>query len=87
MAAADGSCSQLVPFPTVSQAVLVAVTLQSHPTVRSVAEYAGVGLFAAHRHLLQLRQLGLVSWEDGRTATLRSLVRIVPIPLPSDPAR
>lgn len=41
-------------------------------TVEAAAEAAGyASKGAVHRTLAELRQLGLVTWEDGRDATLR----------------
>lgn len=68
-----------VPFSATRAAVLLAVIHQSHPTVRSVAEYAGVSIETAHRTLTRLRELGLIGWEAGRAHTLRPLVTIEPI--------
>jgi predicted ArsR family transcriptional regulator len=68
-----------VPLGQTRRAVLVAVTQQRRPTVRSVADYAGVNIQTAYTHLERLRDLGLVSWEPNHSGTLRSLVELVPV--------
>lgn len=54
--------------------VLLAVIQQKRPTVRSVALHAGRSINATHEQLKTLRAEGLVTWEDGKAATLRALV-------------
>lgn len=46
-------------------------------TVRSVADERGVALSSAYRLLDELRNEGLVTWEDGQAGTLRPLVSVV----------
>jgi DNA-binding IclR family transcriptional regulator len=46
-------------------------------TVRGVAAERGCALNSAHDQLVELRSLGLVTWEDGRAGTLRPLVAVV----------
>lgn len=60
-------------------AVLVAVAELRRPTVRSVADAAGISVESTHRHLSYLRRHGFVEWEDGLSATLRATVTITPI--------
>ena len=58
--------------------VLLAVLTQDHPTVRSVGEEVGLASpNSTHHHLLDLRDAGLVTWDEGKTGTLRPLVAIV----------
>lgn len=46
-------------------------------TVGGVAQEAGYSSVGAiHHYLVELRDFGLVTWEDGRAATLRPLVTI-----------
>lgn len=72
---------QAVPFSETRAAVLIAVIHQPRPTVRSVAEYAGVSVETAHRTLSRLRDLGLVEWVAGsRGGTLRPLVTLTLVP-------
>lgn len=63
------------PSPT---RVLLAVMAEHHEhgraTVRSVAARAELAIGTTHRHLRRLRAEGLVTWEQGRDATLRPLV-------------
>lgn len=47
-------------------------------TVRAVAAEARLASFGkAHRELVRLRELGLVTWDEGRTGTLRPTVAVV----------
>lgn len=49
---------------------------QGRCTIREVvaeAGYASIG--STHKYLRELRAAGLVAWDDGRTGTLRPLVR------------
>lgn len=57
--------------------VLLAVIRQRTPTVMSVADEVGRSKAIAYRHLLTLRNDGLVAWEPDRAGTLRPLVRRV----------
>lgn len=57
--------------------VLLAVTRQARPTVRSVATEAGRSISETHRHLEALRDDGLVSWLPDSRGTLRACVREV----------
>ena len=57
--------------------VLLAVVQQQRPTVRAVAAAVGLSVNTTHDHLVRLRRLGLVAWEDGKTGTLRPLVEVV----------
>src|SRR5690349_10765266 len=47
-------------------------------TVRSVAEEAGRSVMTTYHNLLGLRERDLVTWDEGRTGTLRPLVAPVP---------
>lgn len=68
-----------VPFSQTRAAVLIAVIYQRRPTVRSVAEYAGVNVQTAHRHLERLRDVGLIAWEPEAAGTLHPLVSVHPV--------
>lgn len=58
---------------------LLAVLSLPRPTVQAVTAEAGYrSTSTVWAHLKALRALGLVSFEDGRTATTRATVRIVP---------
>lgn len=57
--------------------VLIATAVLRRPTVRAVAETVGINLSTTHWHLRRLRRQGLVTWEDGRTGTLRATVKVV----------
>ena len=47
-------------------------------TARSVAEECGLSVGSIWRQqLVPLRQAGLVTWVDGRSGTLRPLVKVV----------
>ena len=59
--------------------VLLAVLNQRRPTVRSVAMEAGRSVMGTHNALTQLRDEGLVTWDEGKQATLRPTVQEVPI--------
>jgi DNA-binding IclR family transcriptional regulator len=62
-----------------SLGVLTGVLMQRHPTVRSVAEYAGISTQSAHRYLVLFKTLGLLTWDEGADGTLRPLVELQPI--------
>jgi hypothetical protein len=63
---------------TAGTLVMREVLLQSRPTIPSIGLALGRTKSSVHNSLFRLRQLGLVSWEDGRQGTLRPLVRPVP---------
>lgn len=48
-------------------------------TVRAVAAERGCSLNSAHKQLVELRDLGLADWDDGRAGTLRPLVAVVSV--------
>lgn len=64
---------------------LLLATIQVHArdgraTMREVVDAAGyASIGSAHQALHQLRALGLLTWEDGKAATLRPLVTVVPL--------
>lgn len=60
-------------------AVLAACLGPGRHTVRSVAAAAGLGMAAAHAHLVDLRADGMVTWEDGWQGTLRATCTAVPV--------
>lgn len=57
-------------------AVLFLLERDGRATVRGVCKMAGRTENAVHTHLVRLRRLGLVTWEDGRYGTLRSPYRL-----------
>lgn len=69
----------VLPLPGARVAVLCGVAVQPHPTVRSVAEYAGLAYGTARYHLAILRDAGLVTWEPCCAGTLRPTFRLVPV--------
>lgn len=68
-----------VPLSPTCLAVLVAVQGLSRPTVRRVADVAGISVESTHRHLMYLRRHGFVEWEDGCAGTLRATVAVTPV--------
>lgn len=46
-------------------------------TIRAVARERGVALSSAYRSLEELRNKGLVDWQDDHAGTLRPLVSVV----------
>jgi DNA-binding IclR family transcriptional regulator len=58
--------------------VLREVLIQERPTVPKIALALGWAKSDVHGHLVNLRDLGLVRWEDGKVGTLRPAVRVVP---------
>lgn len=63
----------------ISQALVLVALVRVHrargrATVRDVAHYAGRSVMATHGHLVDLRALGLVAWEENTAGTLRPLV-------------
>lgn len=59
-------------------ALIVVHELMGRATVREVAMFAGGrSVSTIHHHLLNLRDAGLVDWEDGKGGTLRPLVGVV----------
>lgn len=70
------SVDRLVAEPTtrVLAALLHVQERDGRATVRSVADVAGRSQSTTHGHLVELRELGLVSWAEGTRGTLRSCV-------------
>lgn len=71
------------PMSEARLAVLLAVVAEhqdyGRATVRSVGDRAGLSSTSTVKaHLDRLRRDGWVTWEDGKTGTLRPLVRAVP---------
>lgn len=59
--------------------VLLAVIRQDRPSVRSVGDEVGLrSTTTVWRHLVRLREAGLVTWDGVGGGTLRPLVRTVP---------
>ena len=63
----------------VQAAVLAAVLRQRRPTTRSVADECGLSVSYVHHRLIELRDLGLVTWEPGLAGTLRASCYVVPL--------
>lgn len=64
--------------PPAKAAVLMAVLRQERPTVRSVGQAAGLSSTSTvHKHLEWLAEAGLVTWDPGAQATLRSTLTVV----------
>lgn len=62
-------------MPESMAAVLAAVVLLEWPTVRAVGELAGLSSTSTvHHWLRRLRDAGLVTWEPGKSGTLRATV-------------
>lgn len=58
-------------------ALLIVHAHDGRATVRDVADVAGVSVSTAHQHLVDARELGLVTWTPGRAGTLRPAMRLV----------
>jgi DNA-binding IclR family transcriptional regulator len=58
-------------------AILVAVTRQPRPVVRTVAEAVGMSPSGVFNRLARLRRDGLVWWNDGEQGGLRSRLAVV----------
>jgi len=70
-------------FRTNDTQVLIALTrLGTNVTVREVVRATGIPLTTVYDSLRWLREHGLVEWEEGRHATLRSRMVEVPLPRP-----
>lgn len=54
--------------------VLLAVVNQRRPTVPSLVDELHKSKSTIHFHLMNLRRLGLVTWEHGKAGTLRPKV-------------
>lgn len=58
--------------------LMAVLRLEPPLTVRKVMVEAGLkSTHTAYKHLLRLREEGLVTWEDGKAATIRPLVMVV----------
>lgn len=66
-------------FGDTATRVLLAVLSQPRPTVPAVALAAGCSRGHAHALLVELRDAGLVTWERGRSGTLRPACRVVAV--------
>lgn len=54
-------------------------TVAGGRSVRDVAAISGLTSSPTHRHLTVLRELGLVTWREGASGTLRPLVAMRPV--------
>lgn len=57
--------------------VLLAVLGEKRPTWATCAEASGLSMHIVRQRLHQLRDMGLVAFEDNKYGTLRATVRIV----------
>lgn len=70
----------LLPTRAAVLAAVIWLREEQRPiTVRAVARSARTGVASAHRQLLHLRGAGLVAWDDGRIATIRPTVAVLPV--------
>lgn len=58
-------------------AILLALIGRTRSTVRGVAEMTGRHFSTVYYRLLVLRDQGLVTWDDGKAATLRATVKVM----------
>ena len=58
-------------------AILLAVMTLQRPTVRTVADEVGIQISSAVYQLRRLKDLGLVDWVPGQSATLHATCQIV----------
>lgn len=58
--------------------VLAALALPGCWSVRRVAVATGLNVSNVYRHLLVLREQGMVAWEPNRSGTLRRLYKVGP---------
>ena len=58
--------------------VLDAVMRLGSCTFRRVVEHVPITLRAVYLHLLALKAAGLVSWEEGKSATIHATCRFIP---------
>ena len=58
--------------------VFLSVMAGYRSNVRDVSRSSNRAVSTTYVHLCNLRNAGLVTWEDGRQGTLRPLVRAVP---------
>lgn len=66
--------------PATTRVLLAVVAVHQRDgrsTIRSVATQAGRCVATTYRHLLRLRDLGLVAWDETKVGTLRPTVREV----------
>lgn len=60
-------------------ALIAAYEAEGRATVRAVAARTGRSINCTHRALMALRRVGLVTWADGTSGTLRPLVHPVAV--------
>lgn len=65
---------------TATQVRILAAVVNGSHTVRDCAIEADVAISTAWHALKRLRRLGLVSWTDGQSGTLRPCVDMRPVP-------